>query len=398
MNNVSYAPPAADLEAFGKKALVVGVLALAASAAGFALSPDRFYRAWLTGWVWCFGIALGAHGVYLVHLLSRGAWGLVVRRVLEASGRTLPVFALFFLPLVPGLGTLYPWADAARVAKDEILHHQSAYLNVPFFLVRLALYFAVWAGFARALAGISARQDASPDPALEERRMQVLAGPGLLLHILAVTFFAVDVFMSLNPHWFSTIYGLYVLGGQAVSGMAFIILVSLLLSTKKPMDEVLQPRHVHDYGKLLLAFMMLWSYFAISQFLIIWSGDLPEEIGFFKDRFVGGWGAVAMGLVLFHFAVPFLLLLSRDLKRDVRKLSFVAAFLLAMRWIDLWWLSAPAFSPKKLTFHWLDLAAPVAMGGVYLWLYAGQLAKRPLLPLHDPHLPEAIAAAEAPHG
>jgi hypothetical protein len=397
VNTAEYAPPAADLDAFSKKAFAVGAAALAVCAAGYVLAPDRFFRAWLTGWVWVLGIALGAHAVYLVHLLSRGAWGLVIRRVVEAAGRTIPAFALFFLPILPGLKALYPWANAERVAHDEILHHQSVYLNVPFFLARLVLYFLIWAGFAAALSNLSRKQDGSADPAAVERKMQMLAGPGLVLHILAVTFFAVDVFMSLNPHWFSTIYGLYLLGGQGVSGMAFVILIALLLSTRKPMDAVLQPRHVHDWGKLLLAFMMLWSYFAFSQFLIVWSGDLPEEIGFFKDRFSGGWGAVAMGLVLFHFAVPFLILLSRNLKRDVRKLSIVAGLLLVMRWVDLWWLSAPAFSPNLLTFHWLDVAAPVAMGGIFLGLFARQLRSRPLLPVHDPHLADAIAVPEGHH-
>jgi hypothetical protein len=179
--------------------------------------------------------------------------------------------------------------------------------------------------------------------------------------------------------------------------MALVILAELCLSSRPPMSGFLQRRHVHDHGKLLLAFMMLWGYFAISQFLIIWSGDLPEEVGFFKDRFTGGWGAVALGIVFLHFVLPFFLLLSRDLKRDVRKLSTVAALLVVMRWADLYWLAAPAFSPGRFRVHWVDLAAPLAMGGLWLWLFAGRLASCPLLPAHDPHLPEAIAVPEAPH-
>ncbi|MFI5181957.1 MAG: hypothetical protein ACHQPI_11235 [Thermoanaerobaculia bacterium] len=394
----SYAPPAADLAALGRKGLLVGLVGLAASGAGFAMAPDRFFRSWLIGWVLVFGVVLGAYAILLVSTLSRGAWGLVVRRTLGAAAETIPLFALFALPVVLGERSLYPWADAARVAKDDVLRHQSVYLNPTFFVLRLVLYFVIWGGGAFLLTRLSASQDASTDPAGVERKMQVVAGPALILHILAVTFFAVDVLMSLNPRWFSTIYGFYILGGQAVSGMAFLILVALFLSTREPMSRVLSASHVHDWGKLLLAFMMLWSYFAFSQFIIIWSGDLPEEIGFYKDRFTGGWGAVALGLVLFHFAVPFLLLLSRDLKRDVKKLSIVAAILLAMRWVDLWWLAIPAFSPKQLSFHWLDLATPFAMGGLFLFAFTKRLAARPLLPVHDPYLPEAIAVPEAPHG
>ena len=394
----TWSPPAADLAAFGRKALVVGLIGLAASLAGWRLAPDAFYRAWLIGWIWILGVALGAHGVYLVHLLSRGAWGLVVRRLLEAAGRTLPALAVLAIPVFLGLGSLYPWADGARVAGDEILRHRQPWMSVPFALLRLAFYFVIWAGFSLALSGLSGRQDEGRDPAATERSMQMLAGPGLVLHILAVSFFSFDFLMSVNARWYSTIYGLYVLGGQAISGMALVILSELLLSSRPPFSGVLQKRHVHDHGKLLLAFTMLWGYFAISQFLIIWSGDLPEEVGFFRDRFAGGWGAVALVIVFLHFVLPFSLLLSRDLKRDVRKLSSVAALLIVMRWVDLYWLAAPAFSPGRFSFLWVDLAAPVALGGLWLRLYAGQLASRPLLPLHDPHLPEAIAVPEAHHG
>ncbi len=394
----SWAPPAADLAVFGRKALGVGLLALAASLAAWRLAPDAFYRGWLIGWVWILGVALGAHGVYLVHILSRGAWGLVVRRILEAAAGTLPALALFSLPVLLGLRSLYPWADAARVARDEILLHRQPWMSAPFATLRLVLYFLIWAGFSLALSGLSRKQDSAGDPAALERNMQILAGPGLVLHVLAVSFFAFDFLMSVNAHWYSTIFGLYVLGGQAVSGMALVILAELLLSARPPMSGVLQKRHVHDHGKLLLAFMMLWGYFAISQYLIVWSGDLPEEVGFFKDRFTGGWGAVALGIVFLHFVLPFFLLLSRDLKRDVKKLSAVAALLIVMRWVDLYWLAAPAFSPGRIRFHWVDLAAPVAMGGLWLWLLARRLASLPLLPLHDPHLPEAIAAPEAHHG
>lgn len=398
MNESPWTPPVADLEAFGRKALGVGLLALAACAVGWFMAPDRFLRAWLIGWVFVLGVALGAHGIYLVHLLSRGAWGLVIRRVLEAAGRTLPALALFSLPVLFGMKTLYPWADAARVAGDEILTHRSPWMSPAFAIARLVLYFLVWAGFSLALNRLSTRQDASAEPATVERQMQALAGPGLLLHILAVSFFSFDFLMSLNTHWYSTIYGFYVVGGQAVSGLSFAILVELVLSARAPFSAVLKKHHIHDHGKLLLAFLMLWGYFAISQYLIIWSGDLPEETVFFKSRLAGGWGTVALAVVFLHFVLPFSLLLSRDLKRDVRKLSIVAALLLVMRWVDLWWLAAPAFSPSTLNVHWLDLAAPVAIGALWLRLYTGQLASRPLLPVHDPYLQEAIAIPEAPHG
>ena len=220
--------------------------------------------------------------------------------------------------------------------------------------------------------------------------MQIVAGPGLGVYGLLVSFFAIDLLMSVDAHWFSAIYGFYVVGGQAVSGMALGILAAVWLSRRAPMAGIYQARHLHDWGKLLFAFTMLWSYFAVSQLVIIWSGDLPEEIPFFKVRLTGSWGAASLVLVLFHWLLPFLLLLSRNLKRDGTRLARVAVLLLFMRWLDIHWLVAPAFSPGRFTMHWLDLALSAAIGGFWIALFVRELKARPLLPVHDPNLPAAL--------
>ena len=255
--------------------------------------------------------------------------------------------------------------------------------------IRLAVCLFLWTVFAQALSRMSKRQDDAPDPGLE-RKMQLVAAPGLALYCLLVTVFAIDLLMSLDPHWFSAIYGVYVVGGQALSGLAFTLVVCLFLARKGPMRDILRPRHVHDLGKLLLAFTMLWAYFALSQFLIIWSGNLPEEIGFFRDRLTGGWGVVSLALALFHFAVPFVFLLSRNFKRDLGRLVWIAGLLLFMRWLDLFWLVSPTFHPGKLSLHWLDLTTPVALFGLWLWAFARELAGRSLLPVNDPALAVAL--------
>jgi hypothetical protein len=331
----------------------------------------------------------------MLHHMSGGAWGLVIRRILEASARTLPLVALFAVPLLFGLRHLYPWADPARVAGDELLKHRAGYMNPTFFTVRLAVCLLLWTVFAQALSRLSKTQDDAPAPGLE-RRMQLVAAPGLAIYCLLVTIASVDLLMSLDPHWFSAIYGVYVVGGQAISGMAFTLLVSLFLVRKGPMRGVLQPRHVHDHGNLLLAFTMLWAYFALSQFLIIWSGNLPEEIGFFHDRLRGGWGALSLFLALFHFAVPFVFLLSRDFKRDIGKLAWAAGLLLLMRWVDLFWLASPAFHPGRLSIHWLDFTTSVALSGLWLAAFARELGTRSLLPANDPNL--AVALEVHAHG
>src|SRR5512141_7500 len=217
-----------------------------------------------------------------------------------------------------------------------------------------------------------------------------VAAPSLAVYCLLVTIASVDLLMSLDPRWYSAIIGVYVVGGQAISGIAFTLLVSLFLVRVGPMREVLQPRHVHDHGNLLLAFTMLWAYFALSQFLIIWSGNLPEEIGFFHDRLRGGWGALSVLLALFHFAVPFVFLLSRDFKRDIGKLAWAAGLLLFMRWVDLFWLASPAFHPGGPRIHWLDLTTPVALFGLWLSAFARELGTRSLIPATDPNLAVAL--------
>jgi hypothetical protein len=387
--NQSWAPPLADLAVLGRRGLIVGALASAVSAVGLISNPAQFYRSYLVAFALVLGVALGSLAISMLHHMSGGAWGLVIRRILEASSRTLPLIALFAVPLLFGLKYLYPWADPARVAGDAILRHRAVYMNPTFFAIRLGICLLLWTLFAQVLSRLSKRQDDAPAPGLE-RRMQLVAAPGLALYCLLVSIASVDLLMSLDLHWFSAIYGVYVVGGQALSGLAFTLLVSLFLARRDPMRDVLQPRHVHDHGNLLLAFTMLWAYFALSQFLIIWSGNLPEEIGFFHDRLTGGWGAVSLSLALFHFAVPFVFLLSRDFKRNIGKLAWAAGLLLFMRWVDLFWLVSPAFHPGTLSFHWLDVTTPVALFGLFLAAFARELGTRSLLPVNDPELPVAL--------
>ena len=389
MTESPWAPPLADLAVLGRRGLVIGVIAAVVSSVGLVSNPAQFYRSYLVAFALVLGVALGSLAISMLHHMSGGAWGLVIRRILEASSRTLPLIALFALPLLFGLRHLYPWADPARVAGDVILRHRAVYMNPTFFAIRLGICLLLWTLFAQALSRLSKRQDDAPAPGLE-RRMQLVAAPGLAVYCLLVSIASVDLLMSLDLHWFSAIYGVYVVGGQALSGLAFTLLVSLFLARRDPMRDVLQPRHVHDLGNLLLAFTMLWAYFALSQFLIIWSGNLPEEIGFFRGRLTGGWGAVSLFLALFHFAVPFVFLLSRDFKRNIGKLAWAAGLLLFMRWVDLFWLVSPAFHPGALSFHWLDVTTSVALFGLFLAAFARELGTRSLLPVNDPELPVAL--------
>lgn len=380
----------ASLESAGKTALGIGGAAALVSVAGAFLSPDQFHRSYLTGYAWALAFPLGSLAVMMLHHMSRGAWGVMIRRPLEAAARTLPFFAVAFLPVVLGMHRVYEWTHADVVAKDPILRHKAGYLNEPGFVVRAAVCFAVWITLSTLLSRWSAAQDETGDPALS-LRMRALSTGGFILYILTMTIASVDWLMSLTPHWYSTIYGLYVIIGQGVTAMAFVSIVALFLSGGDSPAVPFQKRHVHDYGKLLFAFTMVWAYFGLSQFLIIWAGNLPEETSWFVPRMNGPWKGVSVLLVVFHYAVPFFVLLSRERKRDPRRLLGVAVLLLAMRWVDLHWMVAPTWSPKSFSIHWLDLSIPLALGGIWFFLFVGQLKKRALLPAREPFLREALA-------
>lgn len=384
--------PPADIARPRSLALGVAAVAAALAAIGGFLDPDQFFKSYLLGYLLMLGIACGCLGLCLLHHMSRGAWGLMLRRVWEAAIKTLPVVALLFIPIVLGREHIYSWMRPGAMA-DPLLQAKQAYLNVPFFIARAAIYFAIWIGLGFSLVRLSRRQDETADPTLF-RRMQKIAGPGIVLFCLTVTFAAFDWVMGLDAKWFSSIFGLIMLIGQGLSALAFCTLVIVFLGKREPLSRFLKPSNLHDYGKLTLAFTMVWAYFSFSQLLIIWSANLPEEVSFFIHR-VGPWKPVSIALALLHFFLPFVLLLSRDIKRSGATLARVAMLMLFARWLDLYWYVGPVMHPGSVLPHWLDLVLPVAFVAAWTWLFFGFLSKRPLLPIHDPFLSEALAHESA---
>ena len=379
-----------ELKSLQSKLMMAGGIGAALCAIGLVLNPVQFVRSLLPAYLWMLSVALGSLGLAMVHQVSGGAWGVVIRRILGAASRTLPLLTILFIPIALGLHSLYPWADAALVAKDPILQWKRPYLNVPFFLVRAAIYFTVWNAIAYFLNKWSVEQDETADPAVP-RRMQLISAGGLLAYGLTITFAAFDWLMSLEPHWFSTMYGVLVMGGQALSAMAFSIVILAWLVRRPPFNELITASHFHDLGNLMMGFTMLWTYFAFSQYLIIWAANIPEETEWYLHRTAHGWQYIALMLVVFHFAVPFLVLLHRAIKRNAAMVSKVAALIVVMRFVDLYWLSAPAFAHGgEPHIHWLDLALPISLGFVWLGYFVYQLRGRALLPLHDPEFREAL--------
>ena len=376
-----------------KRSLAVGLIAAVLCAGGALIFPPVFFRAYLSAYIFWIGIPVGALALLMLHHLVGGRWGFMIQRVLEAAIQTLPLMALFFIPLLFGLADLYPWAQTEVVAADPLLQQKAAYLNIPFFIARAVAYFAVWIVLGRLLVTWSLQQDRSADDTLT-LRLQRLSGPGLVLYGLTVSFAVIDWIMSLEPKWYSTIFGMIFMVSFGLAAMALAILATRFLETEKPLAQVVSPDRWHDLGNLLLALVMFWAYLNFSQFLLIWSENLAEEIPWYLHRIGGGWEWVAVALILFQFALPFILLLSRNTKRDSRTLAAVAAAILFMHWLDILWMVVPSFYPARFHFHWLDIAAPVAIGGLWLAAFIGYLKARSLLPLHDPRFTELLEQAQ----
>jgi hypothetical protein len=301
----------------------------------------------------------------------------------------IPLMTVLFLPIALGVMRIYPWTNAELVARDEALQHKQLYLNVPFFLTRAAIYFLAWNALSYFLNRWSLEQDRTGDPRIA-RRMQMLSGGGLVLYGLTITFASFDWLMSLEPHWYSTIYGVLILGGQGLSSLAFLIIVLVWLSRRPPLDQIVVPAHFHDLGNLMLAFVMLWAYFSFSQYLIIWAGNLPAEIAWYLHRMQTGWRPIAVVLMLFHFALPFVVLLSRTVKRQGRLLVRVAIAVLVVRLVDLWWLIGPEFHTNGIAVSWMDAWIPLSVGALWLAAFIYQLRGRAILPVHDPEFDETL--------
>jgi hypothetical protein len=378
------------LERLERPAWIVGGIGLVASLAGAFIATDQFFRSYLLAYLFWFAIAAGALPLVMIHHLVGGRWGFVIRRILESSARMLPLMALLFVPLLFGIHSLYEWSHADVVANDKILQHKSVYLNTPFFVGRAALYFAAWIGLGWLLNRWSSEQDRVSSPALSQR-FQRLSGPGLIVYALTITFASTDWVMSLEPHWFSTIYGMLFMVGQVMTTLAFAIAILAAMSETQPVSRFIEPQTLQDLGNLLFAFIMLWAYLSFSQYLIIWSGNLPEEIPWYLRRSTGGWQWVAGALAIFHFAVPFLLLLMRRNKRRLQVMSAIAIAVVAMRAVDLLWLVAPAHD-AALRVHWLDAVTILGIGGLWLAVFSRELRKKSLLPLGDPDFPVEGAA------
>jgi hypothetical protein len=376
-----------------RNCLIVGVLAALAMAFGIYSDHTHALRSYLYAYIFWSGLTLGSLGIYLLHNVVGGNWGVVIRRFLESGTRTLPLTALLLIPILFGIHSLYGWSIPGAKAHEGITHAER-YLNIPFFIGRAILYFAIWSFWGYRLLRWSNEQDRTGDPGIFFR-MKSFAAPGLLIFVITVSFAFIDWIMSLEPDFYSTIYGWMFTVGQTLMTFAFCVVLLCLLRNTKPLSTVLKPQHFHDLGNLMLAFTMLWAYMSFAQFLITWAENLPDEIPWYVRRFSGGWGTIAFIIAIFHFCVPFFLLLMRFMKRNPNLIYWLSIYIIGIRLLDNFWIVEPAFRQRGLEFYWTDFVAPIALGGLWLAFFISNLKTRPLLPLHDPRLRGYAIESEA---
>jgi len=377
---------------------LTGGLALTLGGLVYASLMDQmsvFYQAYLIGFMICTGITLVSLAFFMLHHLIGGRWGFIIQRLLEAAMGTLPVLLILFIPILFGMHDLYHWTHPEAVAADWILQHKESYLNVPFFIARTLLYFAIWIVGSRLLIKWSISQDTSGDPVLTDK-IRNICGPGVVVFALTMTFASFDWIMSTDPHWFSTLYGVMMIVNSGGAALSFIIIMMTHLRRYEPFSVIADADRFHDWGKLLLAFTLLWFYMMLSQFLIIWTANLPEENPWYVHRVHGGWEVVSVLLVLCRFVIAFFLLLSIPRKRDPRRLARVAWFILIMHLVDIFWHVAPNFRHDGLAVSILDLAVPFGLFGIWFYFVVNRLKKHPLIPQKDARFEELVESVEKP--
>ncbi|KAA3660624.1 MAG: hypothetical protein DWQ10_06275 [Calditrichaeota bacterium] len=375
---------------FGTFALICGIVGLVLTAVGyFMVSPEQMYHSWLTAFVFWMTIGLGGLFFTMLHHLTGAVWSIVLRKFSESLMAVLPWMLLFFIPVVFGIHDLYHWSHEDAVAHDQLLQGKAGFLNQPFFVIRSIGYFVIWIILSLSLFKLSVKQDNQHDASISAKFKKISA-PGMLLFALSLTFASFDWLMSLDPHWYSTIFGVYIFSGSVLAVLSMIMLIALFLRKSGFLEEVITIEHYQDIAKLLFAFTVFWAYIAFSQYFLIWYGNIPEETVWFLHRWEGSWKIISMVIVFFHFALPFLILLTRNAKRNLTLLGIMGFWFLIVHWIDLYWLVFPSFHKHSVHFSWIDFTAMLGIGGIFMAIFWKKFTGNKLVPMNDPELSQSL--------
>lgn len=378
-----------DNPLFKKPALIVSAIGFVLLIFGYFIDQKQFFFSYLTAYVFWMSVIWGAMFFAFLHHLTGADWSIVLRRILETVMMVLPLMAVLIVPVLLGMHDLYHWSHSDEVAADAILQKKSAYLNPIFFIMRTLLYFVVWFLLARTLYKTSLDQDRASDKE-QLVKMKRVSAPGMILFALTITFASFDWLMSLEAHWYSTIFGVYIFGGSLLALLSFLILFGLYLRKRNILVNTITVEHYHDLGKFLFAFIIFWGYIGFSQYFLIWYANIPEETVWYLARWEGSWKFITMTIVFGHFVIPFILLMPRSMKRNTKWLGSIAVWILLMHWIDLYWIAMPSLHQKGIIFSWMDAAAVIAIGGIFLWYFINKYRTKPLVPVNDPRLDVSI--------
>ena len=361
-------------------AVAVALLGAAAGVAGVLLWPAQFYGAYLTAYAYWMSVTLGCLALAMLFWLTGGLWGLATERFFEAGAATLPAMIILFIPIIVGMPTLYPWTNPTAVAADPLLLHKQPYLNIPFFLARTGFYFLVWLILDIVLLRWSRQRDQAPNALAAgriARRLQNWSAAGLVIMSLTTTFAAIDWVMSLQPLWYSTVFGSMLSMGGVLGAFGLGVGLAALGARREPLRTVVTPRVLNDLGSLLLAMVLLWAYLEFSQYLVVWYGDLPAEVVWYLQRVAGNWQLLVLAIIATQFVLPLMLLMVREVKRTAPLLAGIALLILVTRYLDFYWLVKPALSQG---FNWLDVALALGMGGVWFAIFIWRARHAPPLP------------------
>ncbi|OQY29483.1 MAG: hypothetical protein B6244_03660 [Candidatus Cloacimonetes bacterium 4572_55] len=378
-----------EFKSVQKRSLIIGILGLLVTAVGYFINTDQFFFSYLIAYLFWVSIALGALFFVLLFHLTGTIWGVAIRRILETLIKILPILAVFFIPILFGVHHLYHWSHVADVATDPILSKKVGYLNIPFFAIRTAFYFGIWYLIAQKLYKTSIVMD-SGATIDQIQKLRKISAPSMIIFALTTTFASFDWIMSLYPHWYSTIFGLYFFSGGLVGVLGFMIYFGLYLNKRGVMNEIITVEHYHNLATFTFGFIIFWGYMAFSQYLLIWYANIPEETIFYLQRSQGTWSILNKTLVIGHFAIPFVGLLTRNSKRNFTYLKYMALFILAMHWIDLYWVVMPTLHKTGIKFSIFDLTSLIGIGGIFMWLFWTQFGKHAITPYRDPKFMKSV--------